>query len=287
MEWTEAIRQSIDFMEAHILEEISSEDVAASVHVSALYFQKGFTILTGYTPAEYIRNRRLYLAAMDIFAGRDKIIDLAYKYGYDTPESFSKAFRRFHGVSPMQIKAQPHRLKTFLPLVVKISVEGGNNMDYRMEKKDAFKVIGMERKFSSDNSYEEIPKFWDEFNEKYSAPICNEMGGKCTVGKYGICLDEEIQDGKFSYLIAGDYEGGDVPEGLVVKEISAHEWAIFTCIGPMPAALQSVNTRIFNEWLPGNKEYEIAESINIEMYTMGDVNSPDYVSEIWIPVKRK
>lgn len=113
MEWTESLKRSINFMENHLLEDISPDDVAAEVHISSFYLQKGFSIMTGYSIGEYIRYRRLYLAALDVIAGSAKVIDLAYRYGYDTPESFTKAFSRFHGVSPAQMKRTSNKIHTF------------------------------------------------------------------------------------------------------------------------------------------------------------------------------
>lgn len=130
MEWTESLRSAIGYMEKHLLDDISADDVAEAVHISSFYLQKGFRIMTGYSIGEYIRYRRLYMAALDVAAGKEKMIDLAYKYGYETPESFTKAFTRFHGMSPAQIKKDVHKIKTFLPLKILIQIKGGN--DFKM-----------------------------------------------------------------------------------------------------------------------------------------------------------
>lgn len=297
MEWTESLRSAIDYIEDHLLDNISAEDIADHVHVSSFYFQKGFKIMTGYSIGEYIRCRRLYLAALDIAAGKGKMIDIAFRYGYETPESFTKAFSRFHGISPMQMKGRSDKIRTFLPLKIRILIQGGNQMDYAVEKKDKFQVIGFEREFSMDSSYREIPKFWDEFRENYlvrlllgtEAPknAAEQVICDCMVGKYGICIDDIGKYGRFRYLIAGDYQGGPVPDGMTVYEFPDMEWAKFRCVGPMPGALQSVNTKIFEEWLPGNPDYKIAAGYNIEWYSKGNMSAPDYESSIWVPVVRK
>nr|MDE7261752.1 AraC family transcriptional regulator [Oscillospiraceae bacterium] len=171
MEWMETLRQTVDYLEAHLLEENAAERAAQAVWLSPLYLQKGFKLVTGYSMAEYVRNRRLYLAGLEAIAGRVKVIDLAYKYGYDTPESFSKAFSRFHGVSPAQLQKIPERLVPFLPLQITLSIRGGQGMDYNVEKVDEFQLIGVERAFSPETSYQEIPKFWDEFISKHCEPL--------------------------------------------------------------------------------------------------------------------
>jgi AraC family transcriptional regulator len=279
--WMEALNDSIDFMESHLLEDITSKEVADSVHMSHFYYQHGFKILTGYTVGEYIRNRRLTLAGIDLIKGQLKVIDIAYKYGYETPESFTKAFTRFHSVSPIQAKHNSHKLQSFQRLFIKILVEGGTMMDYRIEKKDAFQVMGLSRRFHVENSFQDVPKYWTEICQEYLSKKDSPI-----VGMYGICDDTE-GNRYFKYLIADNYDGGEIPKGFEVVEIPTYNWAIFRCVGPMPGAIQAVNTRIFSEWLPNNKEYEIATDLNIEMYTEGDNSSSDYVSEIWIPIKKK
>lgn len=311
MDWLTSFKKAIDYMETHMLSDISAKDVADAVHISPSYFQKSFKIVTGYSIGEYLRNRRLYLAGLDMLnaaptdgsslqknpkALADKtVLELAYKYGYDTPESFTKAFSRFHGMSPTQLKSQPTKIKVFLPLIVEISIRGGNKMEFQLEKRQSMQMIGLGRIFSYDTSYQDIPKFWCEFCSRYctqDTPASSEEQAirqtiaECIVGEFGVCV-EDIDDGEhFHYYIAGAYQGGAVPEGMSVFEIPASEWAKFNCIGRIPQNLQTVNTRIFSEWLPGNQEFEMSMPMNIEWYSCGDTNSNDYASAIWIPVKR-
>lgn len=291
MEWIGSLKLTINYMEKHLLENISADEVADVVYMSPFYFQKGFKIITGYSIGEYIKYRRLYMAALDVVSGNQKVIDLAYRYGYDTPEAFTKAFTRFHGVSPTQMKGDAKKIKTFLPLKINVSVKGGNTMDYLIEKSEAMKVIGYERSFSYETSYQEIPKFWDEFyyncihgkNDEHIQKVIE----KCMIGEFGICYEDSSKQQEFLYMIAGTYKGSIVPEGMKIFEIPALEWAKFKCTGPLPWSLQSVNTQIFKEWLPCNPEYEILNGMNIEWYSNGDCSSCDYESEIWIPVKKK
>ena len=252
--------------------------------------------MTGYGIGEYIRNRRLYLAALDLKETKDKVIDIALRYCYETPESFAKAFSRFHGATPSQVRSGAS-VTTFLPLTIKLSVHGGEQMDYKITPMFPFKVIGFQRVFDNETAYAEIPKYWDEICEKYASnvyagnapanPYEQALVDNC-IGEYGVCIDD-IGEGKFRYLIAGRYTGGNVPEGMVVYEFPRGEWAVFNCIGPIPEALQAVNTRIFREWLPGNPEYELCGNANVEWYDCvnGEKNDPDYHSAIWVPVKRK
>ena len=296
MEWLTAVRTAIRYMEAHLEDDISAQDVADQVYLSLFFLQRGFSLMTGYSIGEYLRNRRLYQAALDLKGTEEKVIDIAFRYGYETPESFTKAFSRFHGVTPSQVR-DGAAVRVFLPLTIKLSVQGGNQMDYKITPMFPFRVIGFQKVFDNETAYAEIPKYWDEICETYANnvyagnapanPYEQAIVDNC-IGEYGVCIDD-IGGGKFRYLIAGKYTGGEVPEGMVVYEFPRCDWAVFNCIGPIPEALQSVNTRIFSEWLPGNAEYELSGNATVEWYDCvnGEMTDPDYHSALWVPVKKK
>ena len=296
MEWLTSIRTAIDYIDEHLEENISAQDVADRVNISPFFLQRGFSLMTGYGIGEYIRNRRLYQAAVDLKETEWKVIDIALRYCYETPESFTKAFSRFHGVTPSQVR-DGAAVRVFLPLTIKLSVQGGSQMDFKIAPMFPFKVIGFQKVFDNETAYAEIPKFWDEICEKYANsvyagnapanPYEQALVDNC-IGEYGVCIDD-IGGGKFRYLIAGKYTGGPVPEGMVVYEFPRNEWAVFDCIGPNPQTLQSVNTRIFSEWLPGNPDYELSGNATVEWYDCinGEMTDPDYHSAIWVPVKKK
>lgn len=295
MEWTETLRSVIDYMEEHIREPITAEDVAAHVYVSPFYLQRGFEIVTGYSISKYLRCRRLYLAALDLALDRGKVIDIAYRYGFETPESFTKAFVRFHGATPTQVKKDRRLIKPFFPLKVTISVQGGESMEYTVEHKEKFTVVGFARNFRFESSYQEIPAFWEEFSAQYCTPLLSgkepqmpEEKAVCThgIGEFGVCVDEGGVPDEFRYLIAGRYQGGPVPEGLELFEFPAMDWVVFPCRGPLPGTLQAINTKVFQEWLPGNTEYRITMDANIEWYSNGETDSDEYQAAIWVPVEK-
>ena len=167
MEWLTSIRTAIDYMEEHLTDNISAQEVADRVYLSPFFLQKGFSLMTGYGIGEYIRNRRLYQAALDLKETDDKVIEIAFRYGYETPESFTKAFSRFHGATPSQVRGGA-AINTFLPLTIKLSIQGGNQMDYKITPMFPFKVIGFQKVFDNETAYTEIPKFWDEICEKFA-----------------------------------------------------------------------------------------------------------------------
>ena len=296
MEWTTCIRTAIEYMEEHLEDSISAQDVADRVHISPFFLQRGFSVMTGCGIGEYLRSRRLYQAALDLRDTDDRVIDIAVRYGYESQESFTKAFSRFHGVTPSQARAGA-AVNVFLPLRVNISIQGGNQMDYKIAPMFPFKVIGFEKVFDNETAQAEIPKFWDEICERYANNVYagNEPANayekaivdNC-IGEYGVCIDD-IGEDRFRYLVAGRYTGGEVPDGMTLYEFPRGDWAVFNCIGPNPQTLQSVNNRIFSEWLPGNPDYELSGNATVEWYDCvnGEMTDPDYHSAVWIPVRKK
>ena len=296
MEWLTCIRKTIEIIENNLKSNLSAQDIAKEVYLSPFFLQKGFSVLTGYTLSEYMRNRKLYEAGIELQKTDTKVIDIAYDYGYETPESFTKAFTRFHGVSPTQVRLGAN-IRTFLPLKMSINLYGGNQMNVKITKLFPFKVIGFTKEFTFENAHAEIPKFWDEICEKYAKniyagnppanPLEKALMDNC-IGEYGVCIDN-LQNGKILYMIAGKYTGGEIPEGLTLYEFPAGEWAIFECIGPIPKAIQDMSDRVFKEWLPNNPDYEICGNASIEWYDCvnGETTDEDYRSAIWLPIKRK
>ena len=189
MEWTDAIQSAISFIEQHITDDITAEDVANHVHISSFYFQKGFSMLCGYSVTEYIRNRRLALAGGALAATDMKIIDIAMKYGYDSPDSFTKAFTRFHGVSPAMVRKNDVTIKTFAPLKLEILLKGGYLMNYKIIDKESFTVLGASNKFEYAHCKQEIPLFWQEHYAKGH--------GKYVGGMFGINIDEQMGNDSF------------------------------------------------------------------------------------------
>lgn len=270
--WAQGIQNALSYIEEHITEPLDIKEIAAMAYVSEFHFQRIFSALCGFTVSEYIRNRRLTLAAEALAATDAKVIDVALAYGYDAPDSFARAFARFHGVSPSAAKEKGVRLNAFAPLHIKLTLEGGTMIEYKIMEKAAFTVMGRIRQFSTETSYEEIPKFWQAH--------MNDGGSKVVCGTYGICMDKDGTD--FDYLIADNYlPYKEVPAGYVTKTIPAGTWAVFPCRGALPKALQDVNTAIWNDWMPNCKEYKLSGNYNIEMYT------PEMTySEIWVPVEK-
>ena len=296
MEWLTCVKKTINIIEEDLTKNVSVQDIAKQLYISPFLLNKGFSIMTGYTIMEYARYRKLYQSALDLRESNVKIIDIAFKYGYETPESFTKAFIRFHGVSPSKMRSGANP-KPFLPLKINVTISGGSVMKVKIAKTFSFKLIGFPKLFNCETAFEEIPKFWDELCEKYANNIYagnppanayeKAIMDNC-IGEYAVCIDNLGQDGNFLYMVAGKYTGGEVPEGMKLYEFPGGDWAIFDCFGPNPQTLQNMTTRVFKEWLPANPDYEISGDATIEWYDCTvDQDDPDYHSAIWIPVKKK
>lgn len=273
--WAEGLQNAIEYIENNLTEDIIIKDVADRAYVSEFYFQRIFTVLCGFSVAEYIRNRRMTLAAQELTDGNSRVIDVALKYGYDSPDSFAKSFIRFHGISPSAAKEKGAKLRNFAPLHIKLTLEGGKMMEYRIEQKAAFTVMGKKRTFNTETSHQEIPKYWDEHLQSDDIKI--------VCGMYGLCLDANGTE--FDYLIADNYlPWKEVPKGYETRTLPAGTWAVFPC---KMSNLQETNTKIWKEWLPNCKGYQLSGNYNIEMYAPlceGDPGESD--CELWFPIEK-
>lgn len=292
MDWIAGIQRAIDYVEDHIMEPIDYEEVAKRAYSSSFHFQRVFSILCGFTLGEYIRCRRLSLAGSELLSSDDKIIDIALKYGYDTPESFSRAFTRFHGIAPSQAKNNSAVLKSFSRLSVKLILNGGNTMDYRIETKKAFKLVMRKKKISCNQELTtaEISEFWQQCSMDGTIPaLCkyipeDNIFGNCIVGA---SFGKDATDEEFPYAIGAMYNGAPVEEkDLIVKEIPAHTYVVFPCVGKMPETFQKLYHQIYSEFFPAS-EYQPCGGTDFEAYPSADVSSSDYRCEIWVAVEKK
>ncbi|MBQ9384375.1 MAG: AraC family transcriptional regulator [Ruminiclostridium sp.] len=273
--WIDGFQKSIEYIEQNLSETLDIGDIAAKAALSPFYYQRIFGALCGLTVGEYIRARRMTLAAQELARSDEKVIDIAVKYGYDSPDSFAKAFQRFHGITPSQAREVGAPLRSFAPLHIKITLEGGNMLDYRIIEKAPFTVVGIKKRFSSETSYSEVPKFWKEWT--------SDMKG--LKGMFGLCTDSDGRS--FDYWIADLYAPWvDYPEECETYQIPASLWAEFICKGPLPDALQKVNTQIWSEWLPSLSGYELAGNHSIEVYMPPAEDPADTVSYICVPLKK-
>lgn len=201
-EWTEGIQNAIQYIEEHVTEPLQISDIAEHANVSGFHFQRIFSVLCGFSVGEYIRNRRLSLAAQELSTTEHKVIAVALKYGYESPDAFAKAFQRFHGILPSQAKEKGAMIKAYPPLKIVLTLEGGSLLEYKIVEKEAFTVVGFSRRFYVETSKTEIPKWWKEYMR------AGEERAIC--GEFGICMDLK-EEKEFElpnckeYRMSGDY----------------------------------------------------------------------------------
>jgi len=286
MEWLKRMNDSIRYLEEHLEDEFDIDEVAKISYSSKFHFQRNFHMITGVTVGEYVRKRRLTLAAQELASSDVKVIDIAFKFGYSTPESFSKAFRKFHDISPIEARELGIKLKAYPRLSFQISVKGDKDMNYKIVEKESFNIIGKELRVSSANgeSFKRIPKFWDECHQDGT---CNSLGSMASdMGILGVCMDFSSDCDEFSYVIAIEKPEDYNLKDYVEKEIPGATWAIFESIGPMPGAIQEVIKRIHSEWFPATG-YEHSGGPELEVYLPGNPNDEDYKCEVWMPIIKK
>lgn len=286
MDCIQSIQKAITYKEEHILEPINYEDVARQVYMSNYHFHRIFSMIVGITANEYIRNRRLSMAGQELILSDKKIIDIAYKYGYDTPESFTKAFTRFHGITPNAAKRAGIQLKSFNRLVIKITLEGGTVMNYRIVEREKFQVLAKVKTFPNEIVAEkgnhDIADYWAECGNEGVFNVLAEHSK--SHDNYGLCAPISKESNCFDYGIGKLYEGGEVPEGFQIWNVESTLWAVFECMGEDGECISDTWDRIFKEFLPSS-DYNMLDDTDFEIY--GENLKPGCFCEVWIPVSKK
>jgi AraC family transcriptional regulator len=284
MDTLENMKNAIDYIENKLNSEIEYTRIAQIALCSQYHFQRMFAFLIGVPLSEYIRRRRLTLAAFDLQNSSEKIIDIALKYGYNSPDSFSRAFMIMHGITPSKARENGISIKAYPRVTFSLSLKGVVEMNYRIEQKNSFTIVGIKERFSHiEGLGENIGRMWRET----SAETIEQIAGLGDTEPYGLLgvYSGMYDDNTTDYYIATTTKKS-CPETLCKLEIPSLTWAIFEITGPMPTAMAEMWGRIFSEWFP-TSGYEHAEAPEVEWYSKGDLSATDYKSEIWIPVTKK
>ncbi len=296
MDFISKMNAAINYIEEHLMDECDFEEVAKCAQTSNFQFQRMFSFLVGVPIAEYVRRRRLTLAAFELQNTELRIIDIAVKYGYDSHESFTRAFQKLHNIPPSISRKQGVSLKAFPKLTFNLSVKGDIEMNYKIEKKQSFKMFGKEKVINMTNgqNFVEVPEFWQECFKNGSVDALEDASGIIITDEYegpfpvhAIMCHRDTGKDTFPYLIGCLLLEGSHPGSHDVVEIPALEWAIFTTVPytmeGTTAAVQDLWKRIYTEWFP-TSGYESAEGPQLELYCKGK-GTQEYC-EIWIPVKK-
>lgn len=290
MDWVTGIQRALDYIEAHLCEEIDYDAAAKQACSSTFHFQRMFGMLCGFSLSDYIRMRRLTLAARELLQTREKVVDIALKYGYDTPESFTRAFVRFHGVTPTAAR-QGGNVRSFSRLSVKLILSGGSTMDYRIEKKDALRIVCKKKQVTKpqgDTATADISAFWAAcIQDGTIEEICKYARFDGFNGILGVCFSGEMADSGFPYGIGAEYNGAPLTNAaLDIVDIPAHTYAVFPCRGQMPEAFKRTYQQIVSEFFP-QSSYAYGNDVELEVYPSAEIQDPNYTCEIWIAVQEK
>lgn len=288
MNWITGLQKAIDYIEANLTEELDPRQLAAVSFSSEYHFQRVFSILCGYTLGEYIRMRRLTLAGAELNVQKRKVIDVAMKYGYDSPDSFCRAFQKFHGISPSEARNSGAQLRSFSPLSIKLSLEGGSIMNYRMENKKAFSLVGHRTiccgsMGNAENIRAQTTRHWESTRHLQQELKQMRQGGIPVW--YDLYTD--FQEDTFSHIIAVEAENAPFPQPLERIAVPAHLYAVFEterCASPDEIWVDTFK-RIISQWLPAS-DYVLSDHPQVikQIYTAG--RSDNYM-EIWLPIEPK
>jgi len=280
MEWVERLNQSMNYIEEHLADEIDYEQLARIACCSAYHYQRMFTYMAGITLAEYIRRRRMSLAAVDLQGGSMKILDVAEKYGYRSPTAFNRAFQAFHGIAPSSVKNEGVPVKSYSPIVFKLAVKGANEMNYRIETKDAFRIIGVSAPLDHEieNNFMVVPKMWEDAVANGTIQKLAGMMDTPPMGLLGVSACNDAEQWKYFIAVSSTKACGEFEEYTV----PASTWAVFPGSGTNQS-IQELEQRILTEWLP-TSGYEYANAPDIEVYLNPDPQNAQF--EVWIPVKK-
>lgn len=282
MEWIERLNQTINYIEEHLAEEISYDELAQIACCSTYHFQRMFTYMAGISLSEYIRRRRMSLAAQDIHSGDEKIIDIGLKYGYTSPTAFNRAFQSIHGVAPSTIKKEGTMMKVYAPISFKITVKGVAEMNYRIEEKAEFRIIGISEPLDKDieNNFKIVPQMWQKAAMDGTIAKLAPMMNSQPMGLLGVSACNNDEEWKYFIAVSSSAAIDKILEEYFVP---ASTWAIFTGTGTSQS-IQELEQRIVTEWLP-TSGYEYENAPDIEVYLNPDPNNAQY--EVWIPVIKK
>ncbi|RAL21366.1 AraC family transcriptional regulator [Thermoflavimicrobium daqui] len=284
--WNEAI----NYIEENLTNEIDYKEVARLAVCSEYHFKRMFSFLAGITLSEYIRRRRLTLAAFDLRDSNVKVIDVAMKYGYNSPDSFTRAFQNLHGLTPSEVRNNGQSLKAYPRMTFQLSIKGGAEMNYRLEEKEAFRIVGIKKRvpiiFKGVNPV--IASMWESLDHEK----IDQLKKLSNVEPIGLLsASTNFSEGRMQEKGELDHYIGVVttkecPDNLEQLEVSASTWAVFEVIGSFPDTLQNIWGRIYSEWFPSSN-YEQIGGPEILWNEDKDITSPTFKSEIWIPISKK
>lgn len=288
MNMMKQFNEAMAYIEDNLIGEIDFRQVARIAECSEYHFRRMFSFLAGMSLGEYIRRRKFSFAAILLQSKRERVIDVAFALGYETPEAFSKAFQMVHGVNPSQVKKGSAKLKSFPPMTFQLTMSGGIEIDYRIVEKDAFQIAGFKKRVTL--QFEGMNPQIEELAQKLTPEVVSELKSLCDIEPTGIInVSANFSDRTIEGSALDQYVGvattRSVPKGYDCLQVKAHTWAVFGALGAFPHALQETWGKIYSEWNP-TSGYELVEGPEILWNESTDISKKDYRSDIWVPVRK-
>ncbi|SHM45807.1 AraC family transcriptional regulator [Gracilibacillus kekensis] len=290
MDGLKEMNRAMNYIEENLTNNIDFKEVARIALCSEYHFKRMFSFLAGVTLSEYIRRRRLTLAAFELNNDKSKVIDIAIKYGYQSPDSFTRAFQMLHGITPTEARTKGAKLKSYPKMTFQLTIEGGHEMNYRIEEKEAFHIVGLMKRvpivFEGENS--EITEMWKSLNvEKINQlkELSNTTPNGLIQASTNFSEGRMEEKGELDHYI-GVATTKEAPHNWTSLKVAASTWAVFEVVGPFPETLQQAWGRIYSEWFP-SINYQLSQGPEILWNENNDFDSPNFRSEIWIPVEKK
>lgn len=283
-QWNDAMA----YIEKNLMFDIDPSQISRISGCSEYHFRRMFSFLAGMPLGEYIRRRRLSVAGLILQKESVKVIDLALQLGYESPEAFSKAFQVMHGVTPSQAKKANTELKVLPPMTFQLTIKGGLEMNYRVVEKDGFNIVGFKKRITM--QFKGINTQIDSLVQKLTPQVIDELKCLCDVEPKGILsvsanFDERTTEGSQLDQYMGVATSKAASNGYDILHVAASTWAVFKVVGTFPDAIQDTWSQIYAEWFPASG-YELTGGPELLWNEAPDTSSPDYKSEIWIPVHK-
>lgn len=289
MDSLERMNQALAYIEDNLADELDIKQVERLALCSEYHFRRMFSFLAGVSLSEYIRRRRLTLAAFELLQGEARVIDVALKYGYTSPDSFTRAFQSVQGVTPSEARASGQPLKAYPRMTFQLTIKGGSEMKYRLEEKGAFGLVGMMKRVPLiyEGVNPDIAAMWKSLDQETITTLkaLSNVEPRGLIQGSTNFSEGRLDGGELDHYI-GVATTEDAPAGLTRLEVPASTWAVFESVGPFPETLQNIWGRIYAEWFP-SASYEQAPGPEILWNENMEIDSPTFRSEIWIPVVKK
>ncbi len=290
MESLKNMNEALEYIENNLTEKLDYSEVSKIAMCSEYHFNRMFSFLSGVNLSEYVRRRKLTLAALELKNKDVKVLDVALKYGYNSTDSFSRAFSSLHGVLPSEVKKDDVQIKAYPKMTFQLTIKGVDPMNFRIINKEPFKIVGFKKRVNI--VFNGVNPEISEMYKVLTPEIIMYLKSISNIEPKGmISASTNFSDGRMNEQGQLDHYIGvaTTEENIAdyeVLEVAEHTWTVFESVGPFPETLQNIWGRIYSEWFP-TSDYEAVNAPEIVWHESPDTTNPNYRSEIWLPVKKK